>query len=385
MAGLSPYQRLLTTLRHREPDRIPFDLSSTKETGIHMVAYKNLLSHLGIEEKEIPVFDIKQHLALPSAALLERLEVAPRGIQPEPPSNWQLKIEDVDGYTAYTDEWGITWTMPKDGGLYYDICAHPLAGISSAQELEAYPWPDPIDESRFAGLKEKAKEFTAQGYPVVLSGLMAGLLEMGFWLRGFENFYLDLALRPALVEALMEKLVELKMAYWEKALAEVGENILIVYEGDDLGVQKSTIISPEMYRRYVKPRQKRLFSFIKEKARGETFLFFHTCGSVYDILPDLVEVGIDILNPVQVSAANMDTRRLKKEFGDVLTFWGGMDTQRVLPRCTPDEVRDEVKRRIDDLAPGGGFVLNTVHNIQADVPPENIMAMWEALQDYGGY
>jgi len=385
VAKLTPYQRLLTTLRHQEPDYIPFDLSSTKVTGIHRVAYKNLLTHLGIEEKDIPIFDMKQQLASPSAALLERLTVDVRGIQPNAPSHWQLKIEDADGYTAYTDEWGMTWRKPREGGLYYDICAHPLAGISSAQELQGYCWPDPQDEKRFAGLKETAKSFTAQGYPVVLAGLMAGLLEMCFWLRGFENFYLDLALRPALVEALLEKLLELKMAYWEKALAEVGENILIVYEGDDLGVQKSTIISPEMYRRYVKPKEKRLFSFIKEKARGETFLFFHTCGSVYDILPDLVEVGIDILNPVQVSAAKMDTRRLKREFGDVLTFWGGIDTQGVLPRGTPDEVRDEVKRRIDDLAPGGGFVLNSVHNIQADVPPENIMAMWETLQEYGSY
>ena len=385
MAEFTPYQRLVSTLKHREPDHIPFDLSSTKVTGIHRLAYENLLRHLGTQEKEIPIFDIKQQLATPSAALLERLKVDTRGIQPNAPSYWQLKIEDIDGYTAYTDEWGMTWRKPRDSGFYYDLCFHPLAAILSAQELQGYSWPDPVDEARFAGFREKAEEFTAQGFPVVLSGLMAGLSEMCFWLRGFENFYLDLALRPALVEALLEKLLELKMAYWEKALAEVGEDILIVYEGDDLGVQKSTMISPDMYRRHIKPRQKRLFSFMKEKAQGEVFLFFHTCGSVYDVLPDLVELGIDVLNPVQVSAAKMDTGRLKKEFGDVLTFWGGIDTQRILPRGTADEVRDEVRRRIDDLAPGGGFVLNSVHNIQADVPPENIMAMWQTLQEYGTY
>jgi len=140
-----------------------------------------------------------------------------------------------------------------------------------------------------------------------------------------------------------------------------------------------------MYRKYIKPGHKKIFSFIKGKA-PHIHIHFHSCGSVYDFIPDLIDAGIDSLNPVQVSAAKMDTKRLKKEFGDVLTFWGGgVDTQRILPRGTPNEVKDEVKRRIDDLAPGGGFVFNTVHNIQADVPPENIMAMWEALQEYGIY
>lgn len=168
-------------------------------------------------------------------------------------------------------------------------------------------------------------------------------------------------------------------------LKRLGKYCVVVGEADDLGVQDTTAISPEMYRKYVKPRHKKLFSHIK-KLSPHCYIFLHSCGSVYDVISDLIEVGVDILNPVQVSAAKMDTRKLKKEFGKDLTFWGGgVDTQDILPHRSPQQVKDEVRRRIDDLAPGGGFVFATMHNIQDDVPPENIMAMWEILREYGVY
>jgi uroporphyrinogen decarboxylase len=179
---------------------------------------------------------------------------------------------------------------------------------------------------------------------------------------------------------------EIKMKYWAKALETVGENVMIVSEADDLCGQETTLVSPKMYRELIKPRHTRLFSFIKKTAKTDVKIFYHCCGAVSSLIPDLIESGIDILNPVQVSAAGMDTRELKRLYGNDLVFYGGgVDTQRVLPTGTPAEVRDEVRRRIDDLAPGGGFVFNTVHNIQADVPPENIMAMWEALREFGVY
>jgi len=175
------------------------------------------------------------------------------------------------------------------------------------------------------------------------------------------------------------------MRYWEKALSLLGDLVDVVQEGDDYGGQQGLLISPRIWRDVFKPRLHQLFSHIKRCA-PHVFIFFHSCGSIYEIIPDLIEVGVDILNPVQVAAANMDTKRLKREFGDCLTFWGGgVDTQKILPRGTPEQVREEVKRRIEDLAPGGGFVFATVHNIQADVPPENILAMWEAVQEFGRY
>ena len=176
------------------------------------------------------------------------------------------------------------------------------------------------------------------------------------------------------------------MRYWERALALVGPNVMMVSEADDLASQDRCLVSRELYLKLIKPRHTRLFSFIKKEAQVPVRIFYHSCGAVAPLIPDLIESGIDILNPVQVSAAGMDTARLKKEFGKDLTFYGGgVDTQQVLPRGTPQQVRDEVKRRIDDLAPGGGFIFNTVHNIQADVPPQNIVAMWETLQEHGVY
>jgi uroporphyrinogen decarboxylase len=182
----------------------------------------------------------------------------------------------------------------------------------------------------------------------------------------------------------MDKLLEIEMGYWDLILSALGDYIDVVLTANDFAGQKGLLISPSTYRKYIKPRQKKLNSFIKKK-KPYVYIFFHSCGSIYDLIPDLIDTGIDIINPVQVSAVKMDTRKLKKEFGDVLSFWGGIDTQKILPHGGSQEVKDEVKRRIDDLAPGGGFVFAPVHNIQPDVPPENIIAMWEALQEYGEY
>jgi uroporphyrinogen decarboxylase len=176
------------------------------------------------------------------------------------------------------------------------------------------------------------------------------------------------------------------MKYWARALELVGKNVMIVSEADDLASQNQTLVAPETYRKLIKPRHARLFSFIKQQAKVPVKIFYHSCGAVASIIPDLIDAGIDILNPVQVSATGMDTRQLKRRFGKDLTFYGGgVDTQQVLPRGAPAQVREEVRRRIEDLAPGGGFIFNTVHNIQADVPPENIIAMWEAMREFGRY
>jgi uroporphyrinogen decarboxylase len=205
-------------------------------------------------------------------------------------------------------------------------------------------------------------------------------------MRGFENFFCDMVTNQPFAEALLEIIMEIKMCYWARALELVGPNVMMVSEADDLASQNRCLVSRELYRKLLKPRHTHLFSFIKQRARVPVKVFYHSCGAVAPLIPDLIEAGIDILNPVQVSAAGMDTAELKKQFGKELTFYGGgVDTQEVLPRGTQQQVRDEVRRRIDDLAPGGGFIFNTVHNIQADVPPGNIVAMWEALQEYGVY
>ncbi len=197
---------------------------------------------------------------------------------------------------------------------------------------------------------------------------------------------MDLVLKPREMERLLRMIHEVQMGYWEKALEIVGDNIDIVMHSDDLGMQNSPMMSPDMYRRFVKPLHEELIGMVKKKAEGEVKFLLHSCGSVRALIPDFIDVGVDILNPIQVSAAGMDTAELKKEFGKDLCFCGGgVDTQEILPRGTPEQVRDEVKRRLDDLAPGGGYIFAAVHNIQADVPPENLQAMYEALQEHGKY
>ena len=376
-------ERILKALRHEEPDRVPFDLSSTPVTGIHRVAYGNLRRAMGLPASEVRVWHLMQQLAWVEDDVHEALQTDARGLRPQPPSAWQLRTSQDERYVYYTDEWGIGRRSQREDGYYFDLCTSPLAAAQKVADIERYAFPDPVDEARFAGLRQLAEQGRSEGRAFVLGGICPGMLEMGQWLRGFENFYCDLAGNRPLAEALCDKIIELKMQYWEKALALTGDLVDVVQEGDDYGSQHQLQISPELFRQVFKPRLARLVAHIK-KCAPHVHLFFHSCGSIRDILPDLIEVGVDILNPVQVTAAGMHSGQLKKAFGESLSFWGGgVDTQRVLPTGTPAQVRDEVKRRLDDFAPGGGFVFAAVHNIQADVPPENILAMREAVWEFG--
>jgi uroporphyrinogen decarboxylase len=207
-----------------------------------------------------------------------------------------------------------------------------------------------------------------------------GLTEVYLRLRGFEDGYIDLVANPKLAARIMDRILEIKLGYWERVLEELGDMIDLAGESEDLGGQNGLLFSPKTYRELVKPRQAELFGLIHARSRARVFL--HSCGAIRRLIPDLIEVGVDVLNPVQVSAAGMDTAELKAEFGSEIVFWGGgVDTQRVLWAGTPKEVRDEVGRRVDDLKPGGGFVFAAVHNIQADVPAANILAMHGALRE----
>jgi len=380
-------RRVETTLDHQEPDRVPYDLGGSILTGIHQQAYRRLRKYLGLPEVEITLEDPIQQLARVHDDIKERLKVDVYGINPGAPRGFVRPEWSEDGYHKLRDEWGIEWWMPLDGGLYHDMRAHPLANISRVADLAHVKFPDPLDPGRYEGLAERADELMNRRQVAYILGRNApGIFEIAMWVRGFENFYADLLANQPLAEALLDLVCEIKMNYWARALQLVGKNVMMVSEADDLCGQYGPLISPETYRKLIKPRHTRLFEFIKKHAATKVRIFYHCCGSVASLIPDLIESGIDILNPVQVSAANMDTRELKQLYGNDITFYGGgVDTQRVLPKGTPAEVRNEVRRRIEDLAPGGGFIFNTVHNIQADVAPENIMAMWEALQEYGVY
>jgi uroporphyrinogen decarboxylase len=386
---MTSYERVKAALEHREPDRLPFDLGGSVLTGINRHAYANLRRYLGLPIGDGRLVDAMQQLARPEKDLLERLGVDVACVDPDPPAGRSLARAPVlEGeYWRMVDEWGISWKMPAAGGHYFDMTDQPLKGAETAADLKAFPWPDPRQAARFATMKARADAAVkGEGKAYILGRQYAGIWETALWMCGFEKFFADMLVNEDFAHALMRKVTELKMAYWEKALETVGDNVLIVSEADDLATQTSLLCSPELYERMVHPYHKELFSFIKKKAKSPVHIFYHTCGAVRPLIPLLIEEGVDILNPVQVNASGMGTRELKRDFGKDVTFWGGgVDTQAVLPFGTPAEVRDEVRRRIDDLAPGGGFVFAAVHNVQGDVPPENFMAMWEALRDFGSY
>ena len=376
-------ERILKTLRHEEPDHVPYDLSSTPVTGIHAVAYRRLRKALNLPERNPVIWHQMQQLAWVDDDMHEAMQTDAKGLRPKASSSWTFQTTQDADYIYYTDQWGITRRRQTDGGYYFDLCASPLDGAHTPADIEKYPFPDSTDEGRFVGLRDLAEQVQTDGRAFVLGGVCAGMLEMGQWLRGFDNFFCDLVDNRPLAEALCDKIIELKMSYWSQVLPLVGDLVDVIQEGDDYGAQNRLQISPKLWQEIFKPRLVQLISHIKKLA-PHTFLFFHSCGSIYDIIPDLIEIGVDILNPVQVAATNMDSKQLKKEFGHELSFWGGgVDTQFVLPFGSPQQIREEVKKRIDDFASGGGFVFNTVHNIQADVPVENILAMRDALREFG--
>jgi uroporphyrinogen decarboxylase len=380
-------QRVQLALAHKEADRIPFDLGGTVLTSIHVNAYRNLRAYLGLPEVEVRIMDAFQQIAEVDDDVRQRLGCDARNVAPRSSATFKIVVDEdsMPGYRFFHDEWGIGWRMPKDGGFYYDMFHHPFALSNDIEDIKKFPWPDPVDPARFTGLAESARYVAEErGEAVILGGLSAGFVELAAWTRGFARFYPDLVTNLNWMTYLMDTIIDLKLAYWEIALPLVGDYADVVQEADDLAGQFSLLINPETYRKVIKPRHKKIMDFIK--ARTKAKIFFHSCGAIREIIPDMIEIGIDIINPVQVSAVGMESGALKRDFGKDMTFWGGLvDTQGVFTTGTPQQVRDDVRRRIDDFGPNGGFIAATVHNIQANVPPENIMAMWETLQEYGAY
>jgi uroporphyrinogen decarboxylase len=383
------YERVQTALEHKEPDRIPIDLGGTAVTGINVHALRTLKNHLGIPG-EVAIKDQITQLAVTDQATFERLDLDVRCVGPQPPSKPGPARDQgqVGSHYRLTDEWGMGWQMPVDGGHYYDLYHSPLANAETIQDVENYPWPDPLDEARFVGLRESADQVVHEDKKAfILERMSSGMWEHAMWMTGYEKFFMDMISNQPLVHAIMSKILEIKMAYWGRALEEMGDYPVIISEADDLGGQNSLLVSLKMYKNLIWPYHKKLFEFIKSKAKNKAYIFFHNDGAIYPTIPLLIDAGVDILNPWQVNCAGMDdTARFKREYGRDLTIWGGScDTQRVMPFGTPDEVRAETRRRIDDLAPGGGFIFAPIHVIQSGVPAENIVAWWETWQRYGKY
>jgi uroporphyrinogen decarboxylase len=364
-------ERVLAALAHRTPDRIPLDLGGTLATSLTESAHQRLRAHLGIHPAPAPrVFSRRSTTVIPDECIAERFHVDCRALLLGDPDVNPDRL--IDG--GLIDEWGVTWIRPESG--HYIPSCGPFTQVSDPVPalLNGRRWPDPADPGRYRGLRERAQTLhETTPYAVVLN-LAVGPVHLCQYLRGYAEWLMDLIERPAFAEALFEMAATFLIEVATCALEKTAPFIDAACFGDDIGTQQRPLIRPELYRRIIKPWHRRIVDAVRRFGKP---LIYHSCGAIYPLIPDLIDIGIDALNPVQVSAAGMDTARLKREFGSSLTFWGGVDTQAVLSRGTPDDVRREVRRRIDDLAADGGYVLSAVHNIQGEVPPENVMAMFE--------
>lgn len=386
--------RILSALAHRRPDRVPFDMGGCHVTSIHVTAYRNLCRYLGIDPEPVVFSDVVQQIVTPCEALVDRLEIDVAGLFPGCSHNRGFdRLEDRGDSLVHVDEWGFTQQMLKSGGYWWSQIGFPLDGMTcDPNALAAYAWPRADDPARLQGIRQKALEYRAAGKAVMCKSICAGMFEMGQRIRGMSNFLCDMLANVETAETILDNILRLKKQYWAMVLDAVGDLIDVVVENDDYGTQQSQLISFPTYQSLIEPRLRDLVGFVKQKhaqkrpAAEPGYFFFHSCGNVRPYLPGFIDMGIDILNPVHISAEGMSPSELKRDFGDAISFWGGgVETQNILPQGTPDDVRRNVRENIEALMPGGGFVFNTVHNIQAEVPPENIMAMWETLQEVGRY
>lgn len=409
-------ERVLDAIYHREPDKVPIDLGSNPSSGISAIAYYNLLNHLNKQDLHVQIYDVVQQLAQPHEEVLDYFGIDVLDIGRtfnEKPEHWQPTIM-ANGKKAFYPKWfnpekedsgdwitkngqgQVIAKMPQ-GATFFDQTLYPwveaypgdMKGIDKAMSnvlWSAYaqsPWdnssmPDFWQELRTRTIKLRE---TSDRALMVVAG--CNLFEWGGFIRRMDNFLMDLYLETENVEKILDALMERHLETLARVCESVGDIVDIVRFGDDLGAMNGPFMDPDTYRRIFKPRHKILCDYVAANSNMHTFL--HSCGSIYQLIPDLIEAGFEILNPVQTQCANMDPESLKNEFGKEVTFWGGgIETVGTLNNATTDKVRAEVLNRLEILSKGGGFVFNTVHNILPDVPPENIVAMFNAVKEFNG-
>jgi uroporphyrinogen decarboxylase len=376
-------ERVRLALNHQEPDRVPIDLGGTIVSSIASVTYQRVRDFLGLPKEEMKIIDRVQGLPYINEDLLSIFKIDFRMIQVEYITVQEQSFSEEKGYHYFIDRWGAKLRKPKEKGLYFDWVEFP---IMDEESLEKYKWPEPDETGTIIGLKQVAEKLGREtDFALVGSSIFGGgIAEQPGRMMGLENFFINLALNKGFINKIMENILDIYIENTKRYLDILGEYLDVFVYWDDIGSQNSLLFSPDDYRSLIKPKQRKLFDVIK--SRTDAKLFYHSCGAIKELIPDLIEIGVDILNPVQVSSPGMDTKELKKEFGRDIVFWGGgCDTQNILPFGSSEDVRNEVKRRISELAPGGGFVFNAVHNIQADVPPENVAAMYETALEFGKY
>ncbi len=411
---MSPRQNILDTISHKEPDRVPVDLGSNPSSGISAIAYNNLKKYLGIEKGHTRIYDVVQQLARPEECILDHFNIA---------------VVDIGSVFTDDDDWYDTvladsstaqypvWFKPDKnadgsfdvrqnnqsiarmpaGGTFFDQTYFPYLDhypgnfdrLPEAMQMVLWqalahsPWDHVYEPGFWGKLRERTLQLRARTNRALMITCGGNLFEWGCFLRRMDNFLMDLLTEPANVEALLEALMDIHLETLDNVCRAVGDIVDILRFGDDLGSIQGPLMSPDVYRHLLKKHHTVLNRFVHQNSQMKTFL--HSCGSIFELMPDLITAGYDIINPVQTNAAGMDPATLKKEFGKDIVFWGGgIDSVGILNQATPEKVREKVLERLDIFSRGGGYVFNTVHNILPEVPPENIVAMFEAVREYNG-
>ena len=382
---LTSRERVLTAIHHEQPDRVPLVIGVSNATGIKMNPYKGIKDIIGVQAADNYIYDWPE---LGTAEIDEetmyRLHSDVRGVLDLEPEKIRKRNCERDPHSDYIDSWGSGQTEISPGDWFPSV--HPLPEARTAEDLDAYQgWPDMDDPTRIAHVRDNARRLAEENqFAILATPWLLFPFERAYAMQGMDTFLLNMARDPDFARALLEKIAVYCKQLMGRFLEELGDNVDIIKIGDDLGTQESLMISPKMYREILKPVHADFISFIK--ARTKAKIFFHSDGDVAPLIEDFIEMGVDILNPIQTSAGSMsDLPSLKKRFGSNIVFCGGIDTHRVLPFGTTEEVRQEVRRVIQILGPGGGCMIGAVHTVMNDVPPENVLAMVDAVEEFGHY
>jgi uroporphyrinogen decarboxylase len=382
---MTPRERVLSAINHEEPDRVPIVIGVSNATGIKMKTYQDIKEVIGIVAPDNYMYEWPElGTAEIDEATMQRLHSDVRGVRDRHPLETLRRNLEREPHSPFIDSWGTGQTEIEPGVWYPGV--HPLSKATAIEEIEAYPgWPDMSDPTRIAHVKETARHLAEQNeYAIMATPWLLFPFERAHAMQGMEVFLLNMAKYSEFAKALLRKITEVCKSLMGPFLDELGDNVDIIKIGDDLGTQDGLMISPKMYREILKPFHADFIQFIKERTKAK--VLFHSDGDVFPLIDDFIEIGVDILNPIQTSAGKMsDLEGLKKHYGKNIVSCGGIDTQRILPYGTPEQVRQEVRRVMHILGPGGGYMMASVHTIMNDVPPENVLAMVDAALEYGNY
>ena len=406
-------ERVLAAIEHREPDKVPVDMGATPSSGISAIAYGRLTNYLGMQNSRTRIYDVVQELAQPEEEVLQRLHIDAVDIgrtfniadsdwyditlsdgSPAQYPVWFQPKQEGSALKAYHDDGTHIATKPE-GATFFDQAYFPYldgypdryGDLPKAMEKVLWaamvhsPWDHAGEDGFWDRLRERALRLKQESEYALVIVAGCNLFEWGTFLRRMDNFLMDIYTEPDNVARLLDALLEIHFATLEQVCAAVGDVADILRFGDDLGMDSGPFMAPEIYRKLFKPRHTQLCEYVHKNSSMKTYL--HSCGSIYRLIPDLIEAGYDVLNPVQTNAAEMDPATLKKEFGkDICFLGGGAVTRTVINNGSPEEVRRHVRERLEIFSPGGGFVFNTVHNIMPDVPPENIITMFDEIDAF---